>query len=576
MCFFFLYLSWVDGVLVAATDFAKESIGLGPPTIPGPTYNRWVAEASAARERARIDNGEQTPGSALRALAPPDPHGCFLCQYPSCTRVFSSRRHLARHYQCSGHGPIPPVVKKRKKRCNYTFTRKRDLILELDDLEKRTDIVDPLQHLSDSTGVPVSNLSKWRSQRSRIFLLATTRGKAKLRKFRPVLAEFPNAEVDLYIQFCYRRNCLRLPVHRWWLCEKFAATLQRLYGLDRNPSEGWCSSFCKRWEITSQCRTNKHKESITERLPRIRKFHQMLIYGVQRSEPQRDPKYGRFPARCMYHMDQVPLAFSPGTGRSLNQKGKPCAVVDPDGSGASKRFCTLQVTICADPANQRVKLEVYFRGRGLRLSKEEKEFYETLGNINVRFQQKAWADERIMTKYIMDFRESTLDQGKVMLGMDGHGSQITPLCRMMYRHLGIFEIITPPNCTDCISPVDKNVGQALKQKIARKYEKEYRGRHEECMSLWGPGCDYGDDDVDCPESSGRLSGVARKRMLVARWASEAWTELCTENQGLLQAAFVKTGFLIAKDGSENHLIQLWKKGRSQYRATDEFGNPYTF
>jgi hypothetical protein len=50
----------------------------------------------------------------------------------------------------------------------------------------------------------------------------------------------------------------------------------------------------------SACRTNNHKESVEERLPAIRNFHRWLIYGLQRSAPQRCPKYGR-----MYHMDQV-------------------------------------------------------------------------------------------------------------------------------------------------------------------------------------------------------------------------------------------------------------------------------
>ena len=35
-----------------------------------------------------------------------------------------------------------------------------------------------------------------------------------------------------------------------------------------------------------------------------------------------------------------------------------------------------------------------------------------------------------------------------------------------------------------------------------------------------------------------------------------WAELCQDNQASIRSSFVKTGFLIAKDGSEDGLIEL--------------------
>ena len=51
---------------------------------------------------------------------------------------------------------------------------------------------------------------------------------------------------------------------------------------------------------------------------------------------------------------------------------------------------------------------------------------------------------------------------------------------------------------------------------------------------------------------------AKKRMLIATWTSEAWAEMCARpnNEGLIRESFVDTGFLLAKDGSENDLINL--------------------
>jgi hypothetical protein len=44
-------------------------------------------------------------------------------------------------------------------------------------------------------------------------------------------------------------------------------------------------------------------------------------------------------------------------------------------------------------------------------------------------------------------------------------------------------------------------------------------------------------------------------MKFATWAFQAWL-VVREQQHLIRSTFVNTGFLIAKDGSENHLIQV--------------------
>jgi hypothetical protein len=51
---------------------------------------------------------------------------------------------------------------------------------------------------------------------------------------------------------------------------------------------------------------------------------------------------------------------------------------------------------------------------------------------------------------------------------------------------------------------------------------------------------------------------SQKRMLIATWTSVAWAELCAAElaDSLIRTAFVDTGFLLAKDGSENGLVKL--------------------
>ena len=484
----------------------------------------------------------------------------LLCGHPNCKRTFSRECERSRHWKCSDHGPegvaVPEVIKKRR---SYTFRRKRDALLEYDSM-RASGILNAGSKLAKILGISKSLLSEWEADRNVIFLRAKTRGMSNLRKYRPSIGEYPEAELKLYARFIWRRKYMRNKVSRAWLRRNMADILLADYGIttpgEFRCSHGWSGRFCKRWEITEQCRTNKHKASVVERLPAIRDFHQWLIYGLQRSAPQRCPKYGRFPPERMFHMDQVPLQFSSSHNRTLNMINEPCEIKETDGSKGTKRMCSLQVCICAEPNKQVVALEVIFRGTGTRLAKEEKALYESLP-ITIRFQKKAWADENYMIEWFERFRTQTLDLGEVLLGMDGHGSQKTPLCMTFMQTMGIIPAFTPANCTDCVSPVDSHVGQTLKQKIAKRYDAAYATNQVE----W-----------DRSASEGGLTDMKR-RMMVAQWAAESWQEMCGGHHKLIRSAFVRTGFLIAKDGSENGLIELWpvRKVRGQDRRWSSKG-----
>lgn len=498
------------------------------------------------------------------------PVGLLPCGHANCKRTFTQICHRVRHWRVTGHTPVeyalPHVQIKTRKA--YTFRRKRDTLLELDGLRKEG-VANAATQLAKCTGISKSTLSEWEADRAKIFDLAKTRGMAKLRKYRPSVGEYPDAELKLYSRFLWRRKYLRLSTSRAWLKRNMSAILLSDYGLTEesfSASQGWCGRFCLRWGITQQCRTNKHKTSVVERLPKIRKFHQWLIYGLQQSAPQRCPKYGRFPPERMFHMDQVPLPFSSNSKRTLNMVSETCEIKEPGGSGSTKRMCTLQVCICAKADQQAMKLEIIFRGIGDRLKSCERQLYDSLEPIiTVRFQKKAWADEDYMLEWFERFREQTLDLGEVLLGMDGHGSQKTPMCMAFMQAMGIIPAFTPADCTDCVSPVDSHVGQTLKLKIAKRYDAAYAANTAE----W-----------ERPKKKGGLNDW-KKRMLVAQWTAEAWQELCGQNQRLIRSAFVRTGFLIAKDGSENGLIELWpvRKARGQDRrwsSTGPGGEIYNF
>ena len=78
----------------------------------------------------------------------------------------------------------------------------------------------------------------------------------------------------------------------------------------------------------------------------------------------------------------------------------------------------------------------------------------------------------------------------------------------------------------------------------------YRAAVEQNPDIWMASS----DDVEI-EDANCTSAMAR-RMLMAQWLSDAWVELTTRHSNMINTAFVKTGFKLAKDGSEDHLIEI--------------------
>jgi hypothetical protein len=429
------------------------------------------------------------------------------------------------------------------------------MILELDKLEAEGLFG---SSLVARTGISKGQLSKWKKDRVRIFYLASLPKVMWNYKFRETPSHWPTVELKLFLRVCWRKLGCGKRVSRKWLSKTFL----RIWGKEPakvkekvcEGSNGLISNFCRRWGLTSQVRSNKKDESLEERLPRIRAFHQSLIYGLQRSNPQRCTKYGRFPPELVFHMDQVPLPFSRTNAKSMNFKGRKYNRICASG-GSDKRECTLQLTIRAK-GKQIVLPELIFAGQGIGIEDEELEFYRKLPNLVIRWQKKAWADEKIALEYLETFRDSTKDLDEVLLGADNLASQSTPGCRMFMKLMSIFPCWTPTECTDCVSPVDSNVGAWFQLFLKQKWD-----------AFIDQDVDLGIDvDVDDMQHL----ATSKRRMLIAQWVSDAWDELNDPERDLLSTlvwpAFVETGFCLAKDGSENSKVKLdgWNEEQGNY------------
>ena len=134
----------------------------------------------------------------------------------------------------------------------------------------------------------------------------------------------------------------------------------------------------------------------------------------------------------------------------------------------------------------------------------------------------------------------------MLIGMDNHAAQRTPNMLSLYTFLGMVPVFTAAGFTDCISPVDHHVGRFIQARMGASYRKTV----EEAPDDWLGG--DGDEDIMNPQ----CSAAENRRMLMATWLSEAWTDLITNHSGLINAAFVKTGFKLALDGSDDRLIDI--------------------
>ena len=135
-----------------------------------------------------------------------------------------------------------------------------------------------------------------------------------------------------------------------------------------------------------------------------------------------------------------------------------------------------------------------------------------------------------------------------MLGMDQHGPQMIREFQKKMADSRIFPVYTPAECTDAVAPVDHHVGARIKQIMGWLYNIELE-QHRDRWSL--------------PAARGGLHAWER-RVKMATWLAVAWSVVRCDS-AFLRKAFISTGFLIAKNGSEDHLIKI--PGVSDYDFT---------
>lgn len=122
---------------------------------------------------------------------------------------------------------------------------------------------------------------------------------------------------------------------------------------------------------------------------------------------------------------------------------------------------------------------------------------------------------------------------------DQHGPQMITEFQKKMHASRVHPVYTPADCTDCVAPVDHHVGARVKTIMGWLYHAEL----EEYRDLWSLPPDLG--GLQCWQ----------RRVKMATWLAVAWS-IVRADAPFLRAAFVSTGFLTAKDGSEDYKIKI--------------------
>jgi len=179
-----------------------------------------------------------------------------------------------------------------------------------------------------------------------------------------------------------------------------------------------------------------------------------------------DSIYGKYPLSHRHNVHQVPYAFLLCSPYNYKDKGADRVWVrGPKGaSGLAKRQCTLQICVTAGGAHCR--LAIIFRGKGLRISKEEKRAWHP--NVDVYWQKCAWVNERVCYEWVKGtFKDSVKNvPGEHLLFLDNLSAHKTNSFEEELDKLKVKRIMFPPNNTDHLQPVDAHIGRFIKNKMS--------------------------------------------------------------------------------------------------------------
>ena len=385
-----------------------------------------------------------------------------------------------------------------------------------------------------------SMVSKWVKARDEILQLAAMakgkKGRGKRAQLllsapRGPTPKFPAAEALVLSKFVATR-ARGVPVGGRALMGWMVKAVKEAYPNvpPYEASRGWLQRFMGRHNLRPRSKTNKKAKSVEERLPQIKAFHKSLQAFVSADGGDNHPVTGFYAPQNVYNVDQSPIVLQESSNTTLEFEGATTVRVSTKESG-DKRYATLQIVVRLCNGVPQPLITVIFRGQGKRISAEERNGYDK--RVTVLFQPKAWVNEEIFLDWIDAFAAFKGDS-KVLLFMDNLSAQQTDPVRNKLASKGIKAWYLPPNCTDIVQPVDRNLAQQVKMELKRMLETR-----------------LADDETFANAWLGVKDGVYpawRCRVLLTELVGAAWESVCKTRD--FERLGFETGCLMVKAGLE--------------------------
>ena len=248
---------------------------------------------------------------------------------------------------------------------------------------------------------------RWVKQEKELIL--SKRGSRRLKGARK--ATLPKLEERLMKEIDQQRQ-KGLRVKRWWIISRAKQINKEI--APEHPlkfSKGWFEKFLKRNNLSFRQTTSIAQNPPENKMGPLKEFHRFIRRNAVRGagSRQRESPLGKWRLNTIANMDQTPMPFVFGGGKTYTKKGSKTVWVRGGQSGLDKRQCTVQLTIFAD-GQPRVKPMIIFKGKGKGIKEEEKKSWDD--RVHVTFQEKAWCDEKAMMEWIESSMAASSEETK--------------------------------------------------------------------------------------------------------------------------------------------------------------------
>jgi len=258
---------------------------------------------------------------------------------------------------------------------------------------------------------------------------------------------------------------------------------------------------------------------------------------------------GRFKKCHIYNMDQTPLPFEFGGGRTYATKGSRTVWVKEMRSGWDKRQATGQFCVCAC-GHPHVDPLVMFRGKpGVGDARRKAEFKKYAKGVHVIFNDKAYANGENLKQWArQQFKWgspfSPADNEPRLLSMDVFAAHKKSTDEIKAQDDFVSELhnmntttsLIPPGGTGYVQVLDISINKLIKTKIT-EYEEAHYDLYED---KW---------------KAGKFS-VQDRRILLVEWVAKAWKDLHDNHQDVIRKTFEQVGLSLNPDGSEDWKLKI--------------------